>query len=293
MNLNRRILRKAITLWGRVRPKFHTKLGGRDIVISPIHEYTLHLLSWCPDWKTSCVEKILRDRPGVFLDVGANIGQTLFDYLSTGTRRGYIGFEPSPPCVDQLNDVFNSNGLLDCKIVPIALSNTNGITSIYFSGELTETTATMIAVNRTSGEMNSYFASMFRYDDISNTIGLQDKVSLVKIDVEGAELLVIEGMKQLLSEDRPWIICEVLSRDLDADPVLYTERCRNIMSLINTSNYICFSIGKSADFTAVTKLTRCYEFPEIAHHKRDFMLAQLDYLFIPSSDAANANKLFA
>jgi hypothetical protein len=39
----------------------------------------------------------------------------------------------------------------------------------------------------------------------------------IKCDVEGAELEVLKGARRILSESRPWILCEMHSPENDRD----------------------------------------------------------------------------
>ena len=54
-----------------------------------------------------------------------------------------------------------------------------------------------------------------RFDSYCTRYGIEN-VDLIKIDVEGAELKVLQGMGMLLDKWRPDIICEVLAPYTDA-----------------------------------------------------------------------------
>lgn len=45
-------------------------------------------------WLDAVYQTVLRCREGAFLDVGANIGQTMLKILALDTTRQYVGFEP-------------------------------------------------------------------------------------------------------------------------------------------------------------------------------------------------------
>jgi hypothetical protein len=45
-------------------------------------------------WLDRIYEKVMLDRRGAFIDVGANIGQTLLKVLNTNPSAEYVGFEP-------------------------------------------------------------------------------------------------------------------------------------------------------------------------------------------------------
>jgi hypothetical protein len=53
-----------------------------------------------------------------------------------------------------------------------------------------------------------------------------DNIALVKIDVEGYEASVLSGMKRILQQQRPFIICEVLRTHGPQHPS-YAFRCQS------------------------------------------------------------------
>ncbi len=60
---------------------------------------------------------------GTFIDVGANIGQTLLKVVTMDPNRDYLGFEVSPFCNHYLDELITINGLSRCLVVPIGLSD--------------------------------------------------------------------------------------------------------------------------------------------------------------------------
>jgi FkbM family methyltransferase len=129
----RRGQRATIRGWDAVRPTFSVRVGGRLVKI-PAVPATGWILRWRPDWKTQLIGRFLQQRAGLFLDVGANIGQTLLDYAACENRAGYIGFDPAPQCVQLLTEIVRMNGLADCRIVPVALADSVGILEFYTRG---------------------------------------------------------------------------------------------------------------------------------------------------------------
>ena len=48
---------------------------------------------------------------------------------------------------------------------------------------------------------------------------IESKVELVKIDVEGGELMVLEGMKHLLKQEKPLVVVEILPASRENVPL--------------------------------------------------------------------------
>ncbi|GAA4028949.1 hypothetical protein GCM10022281_05060 [Sphingomonas rosea] len=52
-------------------------MGQRDLRVTNVSWQTRGLVSWESEWKTRAIKRVLKQRAGAFIDVGANIGQTL------------------------------------------------------------------------------------------------------------------------------------------------------------------------------------------------------------------------
>lgn len=153
----------------------------------------------------------------VFFDVGANTGlYTLF-----GARRcsKVVAFEPYPPNVSVLERDVSRNDLSNVEIREIALSDSNGRVSFDQPDEVDV----------------GYGSSSIARDDPDDTIVVpartgDDLISagevpvpdVVKIDVEGSEPLVIDGLERTLSTPSCRLVyCEVHLADADHGPSIY------------------------------------------------------------------------
>ncbi|MGH9387904.1 MAG: FkbM family methyltransferase [Vicinamibacterales bacterium] len=144
-------------------------------------------------------------RPGdVSIDVGANVG---FFTLLMATRVGGDGavwaFEPSPQVRSRLIVNLNLNTARQVTVREEAASNVNG-TRVFFGGSQDHSgIASLRPVQNSSG---SYEVRTCR---LSSAIPKTMMPHLVKIDVEGAEYLALEGMRELLEAHHPDIILEI------------------------------------------------------------------------------------
>lgn len=161
-------------------------------------------------WMKELLEKLLPKINGSFVDVGVNVGQTLLKVKRLDCNFPYIGFEPNPNCVFYVEELIKKNRFTKCEIVPVGISDTNTIVSLqYFSHDLTDSSASIIEGFRTGTAI-----ALKKNIVVCNYDMLQEKfqmtVGLVKIDVEGAELNVIQGLRQLLTREKPLILMEIL-----------------------------------------------------------------------------------
>lgn len=148
-------------------------------------------------------------RPGAFIDIGVNIGQTLLKMLAIDRKRTYIGFEPQIPCCYDVEQFLQLNHLPNAVILPLALSNSNGISTFYTRGQYDET-ASLVDLPRASQDiwMTSQVQTRIG-DEVLRELKVSE-VCAIKIDVEGAELPVLQGLRETLRTRRPSIIFEVL-----------------------------------------------------------------------------------
>lgn len=272
-----RAKRTVIDGWSWSRPRFTLSVGSRRLVI-PATPTTGWMLSWQPDWKTQLIAALLSERPGLFVDVGANIGQTLLDYCASPVRKGYVGFEPSALCVDHLNRIIDANTLDDCMIYPMALASQSKPLKFYTHGA-TDPGASIISGIEPDRPAQELVIPAYRYDDIAAEIS-GAPAALFKIDVEGAESAVLEGMASTLEAHQPLIICEVLNRDASADAVNHRERYDRLLKVVHNLNYRVYRICKSSNQAHVIDFEPVQDFPDDVYTERSRHTC--DYVFGPA-----------
>jgi FkbM family methyltransferase len=150
---------------------------------------------------------------GVFVDVGANIG-----YLSA-IAAGIVGkqgqvhcFEPVPTYFERLERLVELNPGHSITINRRAAGETTGDCTIYVTREPGQNT---IVPGYKSGPeiISTLKVPVVRLDSYLAERKI-NRISLLKIDVEGFELPVLKGLKNFLegSKQRPAIICEIAPR---------------------------------------------------------------------------------
>jgi FkbM family methyltransferase len=242
-----------------------------------------YLLRWNRDWKTQLISEVLRLRSGLFLDVGANIGDTLLDYLAEPRRGGYIGFEPILRCADYVQTIIRDNDLHDCTLVPAALFDQNTVLTLYRKPDsLTDSGASLVSDLRPAAKAELDIVSCYRFDDIREALGISKRIGMVKIDVEGAEMAVLMGMQRALRADRPWVLCEVLDRDGAADTTTFRQRREALTGFVHGLDYAILHVERSPNDKAVRGLTPVNSFPcrpwidEVSQQNCDYLLVPLE-----------------
>jgi FkbM family methyltransferase len=151
--------------------------------------------------------------PGdVFIDVGANVG-----YLSA-IGAGLVGpggqvhsFEPVPLYFQCLRRLAELNPAYSIIANACAAGDTPGSATIHVTREPGQ--STLVTGYKTGPELVSTLEiSVIRLDSYIESHRLS-RVALVKIDAEGFELPILEGLRRYFeSTSRPAIICEVAPR---------------------------------------------------------------------------------
>jgi FkbM family methyltransferase len=273
--LKKRATRKLTHIWARLRPSYH-----QNGVTIPADEGNIPLYFWEPTWKAALVSRFLASSPGVFIDVGANVGQTLLDYCASPAKSGYLGFEPNPACAARLGEIIKSSALADCAVVPAALSAATGIIQLHLSSDApTDTCATHVGESRPEAGLEAINIAAYRFDDISDALLRGRRISLVKIDVERGELDVLRGMERLMLERRTPIMCEVLHHHNPDTRETSLNHHRQLAELILSRQYCIFRIDKTQHEGDLAGFTRMEAFPdEVYGHGNQHLC---DYLLLP------------
>jgi FkbM family methyltransferase len=146
-------------------------------------------------------------RPGAFVDVGANVGNHSM-YMSKYAKQVH-SFEPFPRVLAQLISQVKLNQLENVMIHEIALGNESGNIPFFAPPEESLGGGTFIeSVSHKHGERPVVELPIVRGDDYFAEVGI-DSFCAIKIDVEGFEIPVLEGLSQTLNKVRPLIVMEV------------------------------------------------------------------------------------
>ncbi len=168
--------------------------------------FTLALLAyrtWVLEPEVALVPLLSR-RKGVAVDAGANKGVFLY-HLSRAYQRVY-GFEPLPQLASYLKEAAPANVTVDSA----ALSNAPGTATLRLPRgfiELGSLEAHTSETWTTDAPVEEHDVELKTLD----SLGLRD-VALMKIDVEGHELAVLEGARETILRYRPTVLVEVEER---------------------------------------------------------------------------------
>jgi FkbM family methyltransferase len=177
---------------------------------------------------------------GTVIDVGAHLGfYSLHVANRLGAKGRVVAIEPHPLRFGFLNENVALNRIVNVVCLPYAVGDHSGSATLYDVDSSIGPHATDASLEPSRG--TRFEVPLRTLDSICDEHHL-DSVILVKIDVEGHEARVIDGMSQLIQQQHPRIIFEALTREsLQAS----TERLRSFgyeIRQIDSGNYVAESV---------------------------------------------------
>ena len=144
--------------------------------------------------------------PGkTFIDAGANFGiYTMVASKLVGQAGQVIAFEPTAESFSVLRQNIALNGLTNVRAVQGALSDKEGTAWLHYG---TDPVRNSLGKDPSADAGGEYVATD-SLDNVLQRAGVK-RVDVIKMDVEGAEELVLRGANKVLTSMRPVIIYEV------------------------------------------------------------------------------------
>ena len=143
---------------------------------------------------------------GIYWDIGANIGQhSLFMSLCADQVHA---FEPYPPVRSRLEHHISLNKITNIAVHATALGDSNGEFEFFAPTGSNRGIGSFLVSTTEKGNVSIGKLKVTKGDDYfaKNNI---EFIQLIKIDVEGLEKAVLSGLKNTLTNFRPFIVCEV------------------------------------------------------------------------------------
>ncbi|MDB9964265.1 FkbM family methyltransferase [Vicingaceae bacterium] len=196
-------------------------------------------------WMSGLLKNLLSLKEGVFIDVGVNIGQTLLKLRSIDSEKEYFGFEPNPSCVQYTERLINQNKFKHSSIFPFGISNKSeiGVLNFFHQGD-TDSTASIIPNFRLNQKIvKKQYVPLYDISYFEKFIEGKS-VSILKIDVEGAELEVLASFSSLLEIYKPFLLIEILPAYDDSNKIRI-DRQNEIKNILHDSDYSILRISKS------------------------------------------------
>lgn len=173
-----------------------------------------------------------------YVDVGANRGQVLSEAIRVAPLARHIAFEPIPSLAAEIRSSFPA---VDCR--PLALGDApataqfchftklDGWSGLRRNPEISDERGEPVSIDVQVSTLDAELA------DVTPTV--------IKVDVEGAELAVLEGGRSLLTRTRPLLIFEHVARASE----IYGASSVALWELLTELDYAIFSATGAGPFT--------------------------------------------
>ena len=143
------------------------------------------------------------------LDVGANVGY--YALLAAKRVAQVYAFEPDPDSFDLLTRSVQANGYTNVKCLRAAVTDKGGRSTFYIDSEAW---GNSLCSNNVSKPVKTLDVETVCLDQLYAKGSLGERIHLVKIDVQGAEEMVLKGSANVLARCRPTVLMEVEPRRL-------------------------------------------------------------------------------
>ena len=197
----------------QLEPKINMLLDPNDLVTAVIIS--------TGTWEPETLRTLESHTPpgGTFIDIGAHVGWYSLHAANRVGKAGHvIAVEPNPMTLVKLRDNIAANGDGDViTVAPVACADAEGTLTLFE------------APHRNTGESSLALANASQEGQIAQSVKVRSRsldeivkdsgvtrVDVIKIDVEGAELLVLKRAQGVMARYRPAIVVEVVDGQLKA-----------------------------------------------------------------------------
>ena len=143
-----------------------------------------------------------------FLDIGANSGYYSFYFAKKFPDLKIQAFEPNIDAYDKFLKTILKNSFKNVEISNFGLSNINNKVKMitWFKHGIAKTNSIILDKSHDVRNSKIFEANLKVGDEI---IKIRNKKIVLKIDVEGHELSVLDGLKSLLKKNNSLILIEI------------------------------------------------------------------------------------
>jgi FkbM family methyltransferase len=153
-------------------------------------------------------------KKGIYIDIGAWIGPTVL--YCANIYKKIIAIEPDPVALKRLKKNISVNNFTNIVLIEKGLSSENGITQFGGNGSLGNSESTLLIANKQ--DYLSYTGRHTRSHSHNDIIEIETitieklieqqnidplHISLIKMDIEGGEKIVVPALVNFLSKYKP------------------------------------------------------------------------------------------
>lgn len=168
------------------------------------------------------------DRASVYVDVGAWIGPTVL--VASRLCKQIHAIEPNPVTFDILQQNVELNGCGNVNLYNCAISNQDAWAQLYCPHKQAgDSVSSLVSQYAESTKVLCKKFSTFISEEHIN------KIDFIKIDIEGAEALILPDMQLFLQQHRPILLVEIHHRLLSKKQI---DQIVKVLSMYKTKRMV-------------------------------------------------------
>ncbi|MBU2634018.1 MAG: FkbM family methyltransferase [Nanoarchaeota archaeon] len=226
------------------------KIDGHKLFLDSEDSLRLSVYGQFEAFETEVIKKEIKEGD-VVLDIGANIGYYALIFAKlVGPKGKVFAFEPDPENFALLNKNIKINEYKNVVLINKAVSNETGEIKLY----LNEYNKANHQIYPSKNHRKSILIQTTRLDDFFKDY--KGKIDFVKIDIEGAEYLAIQGMSNLLNKNKNIkIITEFYPCWLEN----FNVKSEEYLKLLSKHGFKLYNLNKNAvKKTSIPDLSKVY-----------------------------------
>lgn len=205
-------LRKMLEVVARGRKvKRHISINGREIPLYVSPDAQLKYLKRSGSWDQDLIQLAAQYvKPGDDVwDIGANCGVFSFAAATMSQTGNIFAFEADTFLVEVIKSSRRLNGMKNVQAIPIAIAAEDGFAEFQIAerGRASNSLSSAGGHSQMGGVRDSFLVPTLSGESVRKYLGSGPQ--FIKIDVEGAELMVINGLIDVLKNERPFVYVEL------------------------------------------------------------------------------------
>lgn len=206
------VLRKMLELVARGRKvRRHISINRQKIPLYVSPDSQLKYLKKSGSWDQDLIRLAVKYiKPGDDVwDIGSNVGVFAFAAAAMSKTGNIVAFEPDTFLVEVIKASRRLNGLSNVQVIPAAIAEKDGFAEFQIAqrGRASNSLTSAGGRSQMGGVRDSFLVPTLSGNSVKNYLGSSPQ--FIKIDVEGAELMVIKGLVDVLKTARPFVYVEL------------------------------------------------------------------------------------
>jgi len=219
MGIIKPILLKSYSLFAKIVPgSYHPYRVAGGLIYLDITEWPTMLARVLGRYEVTKHEaiKTFLKSGYTFIDIGVNKGDfSLLAAKLVGTKGKVIAIEPEPTNCKWITKSVEINGYKNVTLYEMALSNQDGEAQLYIGEKSGWHSLVTPKKYSNRGTIN---VKTKKLDSFLGEISFTNPIDVIKIDVEGAELRVLQGATSTLSRNEKLVILIDIHPQLGVNP---------------------------------------------------------------------------